>query len=109
MVSLWPVGKSAVTYVPNSVPAASNTSNRPRLNELGLTKSIATLDAGCEKSMRKHGASEVQIGPQAFQNTFVPVEAGEASTAQTVGLPISKLGSPTVKFYKDRHDLLISW
>ena len=28
---------------------------------------------------------------------------------QTLGLPISKLGSPKVKFYKDRHDLLISW
>jgi len=29
--------------------------------------------------------------------------------AQVVGLPISKLGSPKVKFYTKRHDLLISW
>jgi hypothetical protein len=28
---------------------------------------------------------------------------------QTLGLPISKLGSPKVKFYSDRHDLLVSW
>lgn len=29
--------------------------------------------------------------------------------AQVVGLPISKLGSPKVKFFTKRHDLLISW
>lgn len=29
--------------------------------------------------------------------------------AQTVGLPISKLGSPKVKFYSSKHDLTISW
>ena len=29
--------------------------------------------------------------------------------AQTVGLPLSKLGSPKVKFYSKRHDLYISW
>ena len=28
---------------------------------------------------------------------------------QTLGLPISKLGSPKVKFFSDKHDLLISW
>lgn len=28
---------------------------------------------------------------------------------QTLGLPISKLGSPKVKFYADKHNLLISW
>lgn len=28
---------------------------------------------------------------------------------QTLGLPISKLGSPKVKFYKNKHDLLVSW
>jgi len=28
---------------------------------------------------------------------------------QTVGLPISKMGSPKVKFFTDRHDLSISW
>lgn len=28
---------------------------------------------------------------------------------QTLGLPISKLGSPKVKFFADKHDLLISW
>lgn len=28
---------------------------------------------------------------------------------QTLGLPISKLGSPKVKFYADRHDILITW
>lgn len=28
---------------------------------------------------------------------------------QTLGLPISKLGSPKVKFYADKHDILISW
>lgn len=28
---------------------------------------------------------------------------------QTLGLPISKLGSPKAKFFSDRHDLLISW
>ena len=28
---------------------------------------------------------------------------------QTLGLPISKLGSPKVKFYTKKHDLLISW
>jgi hypothetical protein len=28
---------------------------------------------------------------------------------QTLGLPISKLGSPKVKFYSNRHDLVISW
>jgi hypothetical protein len=28
---------------------------------------------------------------------------------QTLGLPISKLGSPKVKFYSNRHDILISW
>ncbi len=29
--------------------------------------------------------------------------------AQTVGLPISKLGSPKVKFFTDRKDILVSW
>ena len=29
--------------------------------------------------------------------------------AQVVGLPISKLGSPKVKFFTGKHDLLISW
>jgi len=29
--------------------------------------------------------------------------------AQTVGLPLSKLGSPKVKFHADKHDLFISW
>ena len=29
--------------------------------------------------------------------------------AQTVGLPISKLGSPKVKFFATKHDILISW
>ena len=29
--------------------------------------------------------------------------------AQTVGLPMGKLGSPKVKFYGNRHDLFISW
>ena len=29
--------------------------------------------------------------------------------AQTVGLPLSKLGSPKVKFYGNKHDLFISW
>lgn len=28
---------------------------------------------------------------------------------QTLGLPISKLGSPKVRFFSSRHDLLISW
>ena len=28
---------------------------------------------------------------------------------QTLGLPISKLGSPKVKFYGDRKDILVSW
>lgn len=28
---------------------------------------------------------------------------------QTLGLPISKLGSPKVKFYADHHDILVSW
>jgi hypothetical protein len=28
---------------------------------------------------------------------------------QTLGLPISKLGSPKVKFYGDRHDISVSW
>jgi len=28
---------------------------------------------------------------------------------QTLGLPISKLGSPKVRFYHDRHDLSIHW
>ncbi len=28
---------------------------------------------------------------------------------QTLGLPISKLGSPKVKFYTGKHDLLVSW
>lgn len=28
---------------------------------------------------------------------------------QTLGLPISKLGSPKVKFFSKKHDLLISW
>jgi len=29
--------------------------------------------------------------------------------AQTVGLPLSKLGSPKVKFYANQHDLHIGW
>ncbi len=29
--------------------------------------------------------------------------------AQVVGLPLSKLGSPKVKFHADKHDLFISW
>lgn len=29
--------------------------------------------------------------------------------AQTVGLPLSKLGSPKAKFYAKRHDIAISW
>lgn len=28
---------------------------------------------------------------------------------QTLGLPISKLGSPKAKFYAKRHDLMVSW
>lgn len=28
---------------------------------------------------------------------------------QTIGLPISKLGSPKVKFFAERHDILVSW
>ena len=28
---------------------------------------------------------------------------------QTLGLPISKLGSPKVKFYATKHDILVSW
>jgi len=28
---------------------------------------------------------------------------------QAVGLPISKLGSPKVKFFGNRHDILVSW
>jgi len=28
---------------------------------------------------------------------------------QTLGLPISKLGSPKVKFFSNRHDILVSW
>jgi hypothetical protein len=28
---------------------------------------------------------------------------------QTLGLPISKLGSPKVKFFSNKHDLMISW
>lgn len=28
---------------------------------------------------------------------------------QTLGLPISKLGSPKVKFYAKRHDIVVSW
>lgn len=28
---------------------------------------------------------------------------------QTLGLPISKLGSPKVRFYADRHELTIHW
>lgn len=28
---------------------------------------------------------------------------------QALGMPISKLGSPKVKFYADKHDILISW
>ncbi len=28
---------------------------------------------------------------------------------QTIGLPIPKLGSPRVKFFADRHDLVVSW
>lgn len=28
---------------------------------------------------------------------------------QTLGLPISKLGSPTVRFYADKHDITIHW
>lgn len=28
---------------------------------------------------------------------------------QTLGLPISKLGSPKVRFFADKHDLVISW
>ena len=28
---------------------------------------------------------------------------------QTLGLPISKLGSPKVKFYANKHDLVVSW
>jgi hypothetical protein len=31
------------------------------------------------------------------------------SYGQALGLPISKLGSPRVKFYSNRHDLLVSW
>jgi hypothetical protein len=29
--------------------------------------------------------------------------------AQTAGLPPSKLGSPKVRFYSNRHDILVSW
>lgn len=29
--------------------------------------------------------------------------------AQTLGLPPSKLGSPKVKFFSDKHDISISW
>lgn len=28
---------------------------------------------------------------------------------QVAGLPPSKLGSPTVRFYANRHDILVSW
>jgi UDP-2,3-diacylglucosamine pyrophosphatase LpxH len=33
----------------------------------------------------------------------------DGSYAQTFGMPIAKLGSPKVKFYSNRHDLLVSW
>jgi len=33
----------------------------------------------------------------------------DGSYAQTAGLPISKLGSPKVKFFSDRHDINLSW
>lgn len=33
----------------------------------------------------------------------------DGNYSQTLGLPISKLGSPKVKFYADKHDILISW
>lgn len=33
----------------------------------------------------------------------------DGSYAQTAGLPISKLGSPKVKFFIDRHDINLSW
>lgn len=31
------------------------------------------------------------------------------SYGAALGLPISKLGSPKVRFYADKHDLLVSW
>jgi len=33
----------------------------------------------------------------------------DAGYGQTLGLPISKLGSPKVKFFSDRHDMVVSW
>lgn len=33
----------------------------------------------------------------------------DRSYGQAYGLPISKLGSPKVKFYSERHDLVVSW
>lgn len=33
----------------------------------------------------------------------------DRSYAQAIGLPISKLGSPKVKFFASKHDLLITW
>jgi len=38
--------------------------------------------------------------------SFVRYDGGYA---QTVGLPISKLGSPKVKLYANKHDLVVSW
>jgi len=38
--------------------------------------------------------------------SFVKYDGGYA---QVVGLPISKLGAPKVKFFANRHDLSISW
>ena len=31
------------------------------------------------------------------------------SYAQTAGYPISKMGSPKIKFYSKKHDMHISW
>jgi hypothetical protein len=33
----------------------------------------------------------------------------DKSYGQALGLPISKLGSPKVRFFADRHDLVVSW
>ena len=64
------------------------------VNSIVLMQKIAN---GCVVEHKKH---------LLITGSYLKYDGGYA---QTVGLPISKLGSPKVRFFADRHDLVVSW
>ncbi len=62
--------------------------------------SIVLMQRVIDGSVREHKKHLLITG------SYLKYDGGYA---QVVGLPISKLGSPKVKFFSTKHDLLVSW